>query len=70
MFLMVLSLLTLTACSKPEPVVVYKYKEVKVPVKCKIPDVYCDFNKPTYTEVISSLVTCIADLKRASEVCK
>lgn len=69
---MMFVLVTLTACSSKQ--VEYKYidvpYEVKVPVKCKVPVTYCDFNRTTYTEVIDSLEECIVDLKRNSEVCK
>ena len=65
-------LLTLTACSSKQ--VEYKYidvpYEVKVPVKCVVPDTYCDFNRTTDTEVIDALLECIIDLKKNSEVCK
>ena len=72
MLLILLLISLITACSKPKPQtkIVYRYKEVKVPVKCKVPEVYCDFNKSTSTEVINSLLMCIIEQKRAMEVCK
>jgi hypothetical protein len=69
--LIVSSSLILTACNcKPKIEYVKVPYEVKVPVKCKVPDTYCDFNQSTSTEVISSLLICIVDLKRNQEVCK
>lgn len=69
---MMFVLLTLTACNSKQ--VEYKYidvpYEVKVPVKCKVPNTYCDFNRTTDTEVIDALLECIVDLKKNSEVCK
>ena len=62
-------MLILTACSC-EPKVKVETVKVEVPVKCNIPEVYCDFNKPTDTEVIDSLGQCIISLKRAIDVCK
>ena len=40
-----------------------------VVVKCKVEPITCDFNKKTDTEVISSMLECIIDQKRALEVC-
>jgi len=69
---MLFLLSSLTACSSCEKEVVYVKKpvEVLVPTKCVVPDVNCSFNRNTHTEVISSLLECIIDLKKASEVCK
>jgi len=44
--------------------------EVKVPVKCVVPKASCDFNKVTDTEVISSLLECIIDMKHNEKVCR
>ncbi|MEN4053763.1 hypothetical protein [Sulfurimonas sp. NWX79] len=44
--------------------------EVKIPVKCVVPDANCSFDRNTSTEVISSLLECIIDMKRNEEVCK
>ena len=43
---------------------------VKVPVKCKVPKVKCDFNRSTYTEVIGALVECVKKQRAAAEVCR
>ena len=68
-----LSLLTLTSFSgcttKPEIRYIDKPYEVKIPVKCIVPKTQCDFNRTSYTEVISSMLECIIKLKRNSEVC-
>ena len=44
--------------------------KVYVPVKCKVPKAKCDFNRTTDTEVISSLLECIIEMKRNEEVCQ
>jgi len=44
--------------------------EVKVPVKCVVPDANCSFDRNTSTGVISSLLECIIKMKRNEEVCK
>ncbi|WAK43878.1 hypothetical protein IAPFLPAM_00018 [Sulfurimonas phage SNW-1] len=70
--LMVFVLLTFQACSECKPQVKYVDKpyEVKIPVKCVVPDANCSFDRNTSTEVISSLLECIIDMKRNEEVCK
>ena len=62
-------LFSLVSCST-KTVYVDKPYEVLIPVKCEVPDVYCDFNKTTDTEVIGSLLECITNLKRSVEVCR
>ena len=68
----VFAVLILTSCSCPEPKPIYVDRpvEVLIPVKCVVPDANCSFNRETDTEVISSLLECIIDLKKNSEVCK
>ena len=64
--------MTLAACSSCEPEVKYvdvPY-EVKVPVKCVVPEANCTFNRDTDTEVIASMLECIIDMKHNEEVCK
>ncbi len=70
--LIALSILTLSSCSKPEPEIRYidKPYEVKVPVRCVISNAECDFNRTTYTGVISSMLECIVDMKHNEGVCK
>jgi hypothetical protein len=65
------ALLTMTACSD-QPTIRYVDKPyaVNIPVKCIVPDVDCTFNRETDTEVIASMLECVVELKRASEVCK
>ena len=72
MFLMLLSLLILTSCSQNKPVVKYIDKPymVNVPVKCIVPDTNCSFDRNTSTEVISSMLECIIDMKHNEEKCK
>ena len=64
-------LLNLTNCSLCErEIYVDRVVKVNVPVRCSVPYVGCDFNRSTDTEVISGLLECIVNLKRANEVCK
>ena len=70
-FLILLSSLTLISCScKPEIKYVDKPYRVNVPVKCIVPDSNCSFNRKTDTEVISSMLECIIDMKHNEEKCK
>ena len=70
--LTIFAILIIQGCNQPKPQIEYidVPVEVKVPVKCVVPDVECSFNRATDTEVINSLVECIVDLKKASEVCR
>ena len=69
---MMLALLTFHACNSCEPKIerVSVPYEVKVVTKCNVPETYCDFNQSTSTEVIGSMLECIVNLKKNSEVCK
>jgi len=53
----------------PEVRYVDRPVEVKVPVKCKMPEVYCDFNG-TGSEPAIKAFECIITQKRAMEVCR
>jgi len=55
---------------EPEIRYVDKPYEVRVPVKCVVPKAHCDFNRTTDTEVISSMLECIINLKRSEKVCQ
>lgn len=61
--------LSFSACSNKELVYVDRPIEVKIPVKCEVPKVECNFNQTTDTEVIQSLYICAKELKRSIEVC-
>ena len=69
---MLLSILTLQACSKCEPEIRYVDKPTKVyiPTRCIVPDSNCSFEANTSTGVISKLLECIVDMKRNEEACK
>jgi len=57
--------------SVPKVEYVERYNEVKVPVKCVVPDTKCIIDKnATSTEVIAAMRLCIEEYKRNSEVCK
>lgn len=66
--LMIFVSLSLSGCSQKEYIT--KTVEVKVPIKCVTPDVVCDFNKETYTEVLIEMIKCIDRYKMSNEVCK
>ena len=70
--LMLCGVLIFQACSKPEPIIKYVDKpyEVKVPIKCIVPDANCTFKRDTYTEVLNAYVECITDMKKNEEVCR
>ncbi len=69
--LIALSILTFQACSSKQEVrYVDRPVAVNVPVKCVVPDAECDFNRTTYTGVVSSMMECIVNMKRNEEVCK
>ena len=62
--------LAFSGCGDKRPVVVYEPVEVKIPVKCVVPDVHCNFTDGTYTEVVIAQRTCIEELREASKICK
>lgn len=69
--LLILSVpLLFSGCVKKEVVYVDRPVEVKIPVKCIVPETHCNFDKETDTEVLFSLRKCIEDLRKNSEVCR
>lgn len=62
--------LLITGCCKPTIEYVNVPYEVKVPTKCIVPESECNFDRQTRTEVVNSLLECVVDLKRNSEVCR
>ena len=70
LFLMMLSALALTGCTSTQIKYVDKPYEVKVPVRCSVPDENCSFNRKTYTEIINSMRECIIEMKHNKEKCK
>ena len=62
--------MTFNGCCKPEIIEVDKPIEVKVPIKCTVPDVNCSWsNVPTH-EVPIKMMECIVNLKQARKVCQ
>ena len=57
-----------TGCA--DKVYVDRVVEVKVPVKCIVPEVVCYAGQDTYTEEIKEMRLCIERHKQASEVCR
>jgi len=70
----ILTMMTFSGCCigtcDPEIKYIDKPYKVNVPVKCIVPDANCSFDKNTSTEVISSMLECIIDMKHNEEVCK
>lgn len=66
--LMVFVMLGISGCA--EKVYVDNPIEVKVPVKCVVPEVKCFPGQATYTEEIAEMRMCIERYKQAVEVCK
>lgn len=65
---MIFVMLAISGCT--EKVFVDRPVEVKVPVKCKVPEVKCLPGQNTYTEEIKELRMCVERHKQAAEVCK
>lgn len=53
----------------PEPVIVTKVVKVKVPVRCIVPKVTCDFSGKGYEPTVR-LLECIVKLKKSIKVCQ
>ena len=66
--LMIFVVLGISGCAEKE--YVDRPVEVKVPVKCEVPEVKCFPGKKTYTEEIKELRMCIERHKQAAEVCR
>ena len=62
----------MSSCSDCKPTIKYidKPYRVNVPIKCIVHDSNCSFDRATDTEVISSMLECIVNMKRNEEVCK
>lgn len=73
MFLTALAVLIITTFSgcgcEPTVQFVDRPVEVKVPIKCKMPEVQCSF-EGTGAEPAVKAFECISNQKRAMEVCK
>lgn len=63
----ILTLILFSGCTKE--VVVEVPKPYAVPVKCATPDVNCSV-EGNDVAIITGLLKCIVDLKRANKVCK
>lgn len=68
-FLMIFATLAISGCTKEVQYIDRPY-EVKVPVKCIVPETKCYPNQPTYTEEIKEMRLCIERYKEAAEVCR
>ena len=65
---MSLVLLSFSGCAE-KVVYVDRVVEVKVPQRCVVPEVHCEFTG-TYTERVSKVEICIANFNKAIEVCR
>ena len=66
--LMISVVLGISGCT--EKVYVDRPVEVKIPVKCVVPEVKCYAGQETYTEEIKEMRLCIERYKQAVEVCR
>lgn len=66
--LMMLLSLTFNGCAEKQYIT--ETKEVYIPTKCIIPEVKCDIQKTTYTEIVQDLVQCVVKHKEARKVCE
>lgn len=59
----------LTGCAEK---IIYKDRtvEVKVPVKCKTPDTFCDKDGSLREGTMNELLGCIYELRQSTRVCK
>ena len=60
--------LTFNGCAEKQYIT--KTKEVYIPTKCIVPEVKCDIQNNTYTEIVQDLVQCIVKHKEARKVCE
>lgn len=65
---MLLMVAVLSGCT--EKIYVDRPVEVKIPVRCKVPEVKCYAGQDTYTGEIREMRLCIERYKEAAEVCK
>lgn len=65
---MIFVVLGISGCA--EKVYIDRPVEVKIPVKCVVPEVKCYPGQDTYTGEIREMRLCIERHKEASEVCK
>jgi hypothetical protein len=57
------------ACTK-DPKIVWKTKNIYIPVMCVTPKVICDINKSSNNiETLGYILQCVYDLKEAAKVC-
>lgn len=67
--LMIFVILLFSGCSE-KILYVDRPVEVYIPTKCIIPEIHCNFNKTTDTEVIFYMRTCIEDLRKSINICQ
>lgn len=68
-FLLMFAFLGFSGCTC-KPKVVTKTIEVKIPVKCKVPETKCSFDGMNNTEIITELIRCTYAHKEAAKVCQ
>lgn len=66
--LMLFLSLTFSGCAEKQYIT--KTKEVYIPTKCVVPEVKCNIQKKTYTEIVQDLVQCIDKYKEVVKVCE
>ena len=70
--LIVLMALALTNCSLLEPKIIYvdRIVKVNVPQKCIVPDIDCGTLDGSLSDKLFKALECIANIRKASKVCK
>lgn len=56
-------------CKEPKVITKVEVVEKIVPIKCKVPEVHCEFGGDDF-EPTKKLLECIVEQKRALEVCR
>lgn len=57
-------------CAEKKIVYVDRVVKVNIPQPCYVPKVNCNFNKETYTEIITELYLCVLRHEEAAKVCQ
>ena len=69
LFLTLFMIMVTSGCST-KTIYVDREVEVKVPIKCTVPDTFCSKPGSLKEGTITGLLACIADLREASKFCK
>lgn len=68
--LMMFSLMFVISACSCEPKVIKQTVEVKIPVKCKVPNVECDYKGLDNMQTIAEMIRCNYSLRESIKVCR